>query len=1084
MKKPVLTIIEEIENIKANRKEILKESGYETIYQVKKELGFKTADDAYNYLFYQYNAQVKQFNIESQRNYEKKFAEYSKFKYEKDLKDAKKKKGDKKKEKNAVKSFLLKNQVPKQDGYNNMGTDDTTTGLRNALKKKIGKNVVVVYMINGVIVKERNYFVPTQFTKWFDSIRNEWVEGGVSDAITLFTYYERGFNEDYLDIWGGTEENPNKIDLSKCKLFVYEETPLITSSKIIQAFKDGITNCLLTPIRVWAQETLEECKSQSAKYRYEKIIKDINVFEEMYKDGVPENAISDICNKLQVDISVQMPYCETKFIECQSIKKRLKHFNFLNTRINHVDLNEITNLGNYIESSRQEIKNIIKEYGANGTFCYYNRDKTCVYTLQNIYKVVDEYNEVVNEFEIEYNMGEYVIDDITQPELSAFIKEGTHYNSTVDFVGREELLQSTNHYDMEKAYANFKKCSFYTKFLGKITDFRKCNKIEGVGLYKISNLNFDGADSKFVAYNNKMQIYFNDCVYPSPELNMLLSYGVRFEIIAGCWGVESFDFEFNNDMLHNKTEDGISYYAKWCGQIDSHKLTKDLWFKGDYNMAGLLRDNYGDGIVRWYENEEICVSYPKKHNFHKGHITAFITSYQRISVIEQLMEIDINNVKRICVDGIYFCNNEVVCKNVFRSKTDMKFGNEAGESYISNNEGNPINDFADYREHNAKELWIGAGGNGKTHTNLTDKGLIKVLYISPSWKLARNKQTEYKWKTVQVWANILTVDPEQQSKIRKNNCLLIDEVSMMTEEQKEFIFKTYPNMKLIFCGDLGFQLPCVVGEEMNNTGFDKIIKLDVNYRCKDKRLLTILDTLREMISLDRPKSEINNYVISEFKKLGRYITIDDLKNKYAIDDMVLTGTNCFKDYLTGLFAGKFEKEKYYITSNNRLYSNGEIVIGEKPEIKCDVRHAFTTHSIQGETAYHKLFIESSKMFDSRMFYTALSRAKRLDQIYIIEPNADMKGLKNKQKEEQKKKEEEENELKKQKKQKQYNALSAEKKIWIEKIKRYRILKKWNDNIDLESLEKKEKIEYAELTKFVEELSEKSTKDYIAILKLC
>ena len=872
MIKPTLTVFAEITNIKANRKEILRESGYETIYQAKKDFGFKNADDTYNYLFSEYNKQIRQLNNESQKIYEKKLAQYTKWKFEKDYKDAERKKQEKKEKKNAVKSFLLKNQVPKQNAYNSLST------ARDALKKYKGKNVVIVYIVDGVIRRELNVLVPSTFSSWWKKYSWNFM---LNSGTSLFDFYEKGVdNEDYVI-----------PDLTTCRLFVYEENPIITSNKIVQAFKEGITNCLLMPIREWAIETLEQSKSQSAKYRYSKIINDLNNFEEMYKDGIPENAISDICNKLQIDISVQMPYCETKFIDCQSIKKRLKHFNFLNTRINHVDLNEITNLGNYIESSRKQIKQIIDDCNVDGTFCYYNRAKTCVYTLKNIYKVVDAYNEVVNDFEKDNNMNEYAIDDITQPELSAFIREGTHYNSTVDFVGREELLESTNHYDMEKAYANFKKCNFYNGFLGKITDFRKCDRVEGVGLYKICKLDFTNADSKFVEYNNKMQIYLNNCVYPSPELDMLKYYGVNFKIVGGCWGVEKFDFEFNHEMLENKTEDGIRYYAKWCGQVDSHKLTKDFWFKGDYNMAGLLRDNYGEGIVRWYENEEICVSYPKKHNFHKGHITAFITAYQRISVIEQLMEIDIKNVKRICVDGIYFSDNEVVCKNVFRIKTDMKFGNEAGDSYISNNEGNPINDFANAREHNAKELWVGAGGNGKTHTNLTDTGLVKILYVSPSWKLARNKQKEYGCR-VQVWANIMTQDPEQINKIKRHNTLLIDEVSMMSEEQKNYIFETYANMKLIFCGDLGFQLSCFGGyEEMNNTGFDKIIKLDVNYRCKDKRLLDILESLRTMISYDRPKSEINNYVISEFKKLGKYITIDNLKNKYAIEDMVLTGTN-------------------------------------------------------------------------------------------------------------------------------------------------------------------------------------------------
>lgn len=986
MKKPTLLVLEELTNIKANRKEILRESGFNSIYDVKKEFGLKTADEAYDYLFYQYNNQVNQININNKKDYERKIAEYSKWKFEKDYKESKKKqeqKKDKKQKKDVVKSFLLKNQVPKQYIAETGKYKNTLSTARDALKNKIGKNITIVYIVNDEIIKELNFLIPSTFSSWWK--KNCW--NFILDSTqSIFDFYESNNN---AEVWGEDENNmANPAILEKCRLFIYEENPIITSEKIVQAFKEGITNCLLTPIREWATETLEQSKSQSAKYRYSKILKDIDEFEEMFKDGIPENSISDICNKLQIDISVQMPYCETKFIECQSIKKRLKHFNFLNTRINHVDLNEITNLGNYIETNRKEIIKIIEESNANGIFCYYNKAKTCVYTLQNIYKVVDEYNEIVNEFENEYNMGEYSIDDITQPELSAFICEGTHYNSTIDFVNRTELIKATNHYDMEKAYANFDKCSFYDGFLGKITDFRKCDKIEGVGLYKICKLDFTNADSKFVAYNDKMKIYFNNCVYPSPELKMLLNYGVYFEVISGCWGIESFVFGFNDKMMYNKTEDGISYYAKWAGQIDSHKLTKDFWFKADYNMATLLRDNYGEGIVRWYENEEICVSYPKKHNYHKGHITAFITSYQRMSVIEQLMEIDIKNVKRICVDGIYFSDNEVVYKNVFRNKTDMKFGNIAGDSYISNNEGNPINNFADFREHNAKELWVGAGGNGKTHTNLTDKGLIKTLYCSPSWKLARNKQKEYGCK-VQVWANIFTEDPEQINKIKRNNVLLIDEVSMMTEQQKQFIFKTYANMKLIFCGDLGFQLSCIVGKEMNNTEFDKIIKLDINFRCKDKILLNILESLRMMISYGRPKCEINNWVISEFKKLGRYITIDKLKEKYSIDDMILTGTNTFKDYLTGLFVGKFSTEKYYITSNNRIYSNGEIIIGEKPEIKCDIRHAFTTHSIQGETAYHKLFIESSKMFDSRMFYTALSRAKTLDQIFIIEPNEEM-----------------------------------------------------------------------------------------------
>lgn len=49
----------------------------------------------------------------------------------------------------------------------------------------------------------------------------------------------------------------------------------------------------------------------------------------------------------------------------------------------------------------------------------------------------------------------------------------------------------------------------------------------------------------------------------------------------------------------------------------------------------------------------------------------------------------------------------------------------------------------------------------------------------------------------------------------------------------------------------------------------------------------------------------------------------------------------------------------------------------------EIRHNFNTHIIQGKTITSRIFIDCSKMFDSRMFYTVISRARRLDQIYLV-----------------------------------------------------------------------------------------------------
>lgn len=941
-------------------KQLLIEAGFNSIYEAKRTFGM-TASEVYDHLNDIINNEVKQKNIKTERDNDK-----SRKKYIKDLalwntqqlelKDKLKK--QKKVDKKITKKEVIKSLVYKLP-------ENSLSKLKSTLRNYIGKSIITEY-IDGkkVLLNILIDDISSKFSSWWK--KNSWKF--MHDSVTSIFV-------------------ANNRDGS---FYIYEPNPLITTTKIKQAFKEGITNCLFMPIKKWAVELLEEAKSSSAKKTYNSIINKISKYEIQFVDGVPEDKIAEICNDLQVDINIDLPFAEEHFIECKSIKKRLKKFDFMNTRVNHVDVNEITNLNEFEEISYEELYKIKNKLDLDNTFYTYKKNMdsiSSINTLTKQYRLNNEYNEIINKFENDNNLNECSIDDITQPELSRFINDGTHYNATIDFsFDREECY----HIDMKQAYAKSQECNYYEGFLGKITDFRETDTIQGIGLYRITDLVFE--DNCFKDYNDKMKMYVNDNVYTSPELKMLTDNGVLYKIVAGCWGVEKLDFEFNEDML-TKKDNGVSYYAKWCGQIDSHYLSKKFWIKGDQTYYNILKDNYGIDLIKYFSNGEICVCMPKKHNFHKGHITAFITAYQRMNVIDQLMMISYENVIRVCVDGIYHREKDVKCVNVFRPKQERHFGNEAGDTYISNlNDNDKPYIFAKPRNSFNKELHIGAGGNGKTHKNLIDNGLVKVLYLSPSWKLARNKQDEYGVK-VNVWANAICEDPAKLVFIKSYNVLVIDEVSMMSEESKNYLFETYSNMKLIFCGDIGYQAPCITGDEMNHSGFDNIVKNNDNYRCKDSNLKSILDNLRLMIEHDKSASYINSYIVDEFRKMGKIINVDTLKSMYKVEDMILTGTNILKDYFTGLFTGKLPVEKYYITKNNRIYSNGEIIIGEKPlDCTCEIRHSFTTHSIQGETAHHKLYIDSSKMFNSRLFYTALSRAKTLDQIFIIESNLEMDKL--------------------------------------------------------------------------------------------
>ena len=119
--------------------------------------------------------------------------------------------------------------------------------------------------------------------------------------------------------------------------------------------------------------------------------------------------------------------------------------------------------------------------------------------------------------------------------------------------------------------------------------------------------------------------------------------------------------------------------------------------------------------------------------------------------------------------------------------------------------------------------------------------------------------------------------------------------------------------------------------------------------------------------------EIKEYIINNFKK------IKDIPN-YSVNDMILTFTNKRKNEFTEMYK---HLDKYYITENTQNYSNGEIVLHKPENTRCELRHAYTTHSIQGETTEHNLYIDITHINYKKMLYTALSRARYYDQIYLL-----------------------------------------------------------------------------------------------------
>ena len=765
------------------------------------------------------------------------------------------------------------------------------------------------------------------------------------------------------------------------ELFITQGTKPIKKDLLEQFFKDGKINCVMKPIINFIEDKIETSMTKKTKQNYNSRLKKALKLEEKYHDtGVNEDALNEISNDLQVDLSVVLPF-QNDYMEAKSNKKPLRSFKYINTRMNHVEYDELSYNEKTEIISQNEMIKLKNKLNKNNEYYTYKKNYMNVSeirTIDTIYRLPNEFNDIVNDFENKSGLCDVKICDIKNEDVSKFVRQGNHFNETID-INNYKKTTPHNHIDMEKAYSKFYMSKYYKGFLGKITDFRKCDHIVDVGYYRIINIKF--VNNWLKVWNDKLKIYKDYNVYTSPELEMLKDNGVEFDIIEGCWG-DNIDFRFNDELINGyeiiDDDEKVRYYSKYVGIMSSKNLQRNMYINGDEQFINNLNNKFENIDV--YGNE-VKISYDKKSNYHLSHISGFILSYMRMNMLEQLEQFKTEDVYRVVVDGIYFKKIDVDLKNCFRYEEKEFKNNDGGLSYISNPkdydfEAKLIHDKnytlskADFRENNKIELHLGCGGSGKTHYNLNDKGFINPTYYAPSWKLVRNKQKETGVYSNTI-AKITSDDPIVVSNQRKFvSTLIIDEVSMMTEKDKQKIIKNFPNCKIIFCGDIGFQLPPIDKGDEFKIDTMKIINHNKNYRVKDDNFLEILNNCRDKM---KKGHRIKEYVISKLNK------VKDMDYNHTTD-MIITGTHKTKD----LYTDKYKHlDKYYITKSDRVYGRGEIYL-EKPETEHYVlQHAYTTHSIQGETATGKLFIDMENIWENRMIYTMISRAKTLDQIYII-----------------------------------------------------------------------------------------------------
>ena len=893
-----------------------------------------------------------------------------------------------------------------------------------------------------------------------------------------------------------------------CRLIITEQIN-ISPVEVFQSFVNGVTHCVLDPIAKWISSCMNKATNKRGKSRYVTLYNKLHTYTQKsgiekigyldrYSKGVPQNQLQTLCDDLQLKISIETPFNYDKYISHRSVKKPLKHFHYINSSHNHVEVvnqpvrenKGITRFFKVIqhklptenslatcsyddldktEYTFQDLQKIKQDLLDKNQYFIFTRNKNGISTIQTIdkiYRVGDDLRNTCRQFEKTWDIESYKIDAIKNPDLQKFINNGTHFNGTTDFKELPDIDNpSLRHDDMIKAYSQFDNSKYYDGFLGKITDFRKVDNYNEKGFYYIDELDLTNSNPKFKFYNEKMGWFRNKNIYTDAELRFLKDMKVKFIVKYGAFGTKTI-FKFNDDMLNkkhtifkqNNKEINISYYALWVGKCASLNYQKSFCMYGSEEYFSNIKDENNNILYDPLTNEG-TISYNKKEVKNLMHIAGQITAYQRLVVMEQLLEMDYTKIFRVCVDGIYYDDHEFKLNKVFQDKrTSMTFNNSPTECYLSNvfHNSSGVNrqlsgiKLGNPRKYYTSQLELGQGGSGKTYTNIRDCGLIDAIYIAPPWKLARATEKEIKKledSKIKVSVKHRILNMEFCEKLQQQYKVYIwDEVSQYTETEKEKILEI--DGKHIFLGDLGYQLEPVIDDsslsitfmlkkddlkhevikirnnllnpkdkkelnnaclrwlrknnlmkdyynwckleghvEMNQGGIENCIVRTIDYRAKDcPKLQRLKIDLRKFIDKGRYSKDrllIRQQAVDHAKKYIKTISRDELQEIYKPTDLILASLHRHNKEYTHRFK---HLEKYLIKNNTRDFNNGQIIL-HKPtdDVKVELTHGFTIHAIQGETIDnpHRLFIDTRNMFSDRMLYTAISRARNIDQIFFI-----------------------------------------------------------------------------------------------------
>jgi len=792
-----------------------------------------------------------------------------------------------------------------------------------------------------------------------------------------------------------------------------------------QVYKDNNNNtCLIDGCLKYFDQIKEKCKNAKAIYNK------LNNNYDDYKNGIPETEIKNFCDKFGFSIDIINLVDGTRKNFSTSDFKRFK-IEFLNTRYNHVDL--ITHDYNDCRLiSKDEYENIKKDKP------FYIEKYGKLHTLNQTYKIIEsDYTTMSNEFKKDIKFETlFIREDTDSYNLIKTYNYNVHTFFNIDMEIKNDLYIEI---DAIKAFYNYsdKKYNKYYRGVpsGSLITY-KCkdnfnidtyNEFEIIGFFQVEIIDIIDKKDHMLKFG-----FFIGSKHTLSTSNIdLLQKYLKFKFIYICAGpsvhipftekfLDKFDLKTGQRLdKDDKKTPSIKGYCKFYGSLLCEK-TADIKIKplrDDVRYYDLInQENYdmyinNDNIITIYDKNSIQYSYT--------HINYSIHAYIMTLLMDQMLNFDNDDIIGVKLDSIVLKNNKNYDydKNIFsmkNAKIEKMFGDNKKYNkfnsvhsffsslkinYDCNDDLNIKNIWTPNSEYFKKRviLFNGAGGTGKTHTLLNNLNQKEILFTSIGWKLINGKKEEFN-KIIGLSIPKITgeADNIRCEKIKNNSAryIIIDEATLIKKDYIDKISLLFPHCFIFILGDIDdddFYYQCSITDDIfkpSKNNNCQCIKFSKTYRFDEELNNKILDLrlfMRENFENLFNRRDLFNYVKKEFSMC--------FKNK---EDIIFNdcdiGISEYDDYkkdndLSLYFIGKGTKPKYFIKNTN--IKTGQIrgqQLENKPDHKNYEMKLFSTiHSFQGLQLdqNNKIIISIKNNFDYNLLYTAISRARRLDQIIFI-----------------------------------------------------------------------------------------------------